>query len=224
MIRRLPLVLLALSSACATGFGEAATGTVDVVLVPAGTVSGGVRFETIELTVGEVLLEADDEAPPQDDGHGHSHSHAHLVAGLRSDSDQGVRSLDLLGAAQPLASLEVPASKFVALTLVAATPAGGCALFAEGTTDLGGSPTPVRICLAADGELSSAPLELEVGRDEAVSVRLLVSVNALLTGVDLSRIAPTDGSIVIDDRSTPFDAGVIRKNLTTAFRASAEGT
>ncbi|AKU91485.1 hypothetical protein [Vulgatibacter incomptus] len=205
-----------LLAGCATGFGEAATGTVDVVVVPAGTVSGGVRFESAFLTVTGIELEEAEAEAGADGGHGHHH-HLFEPAPLA-----GPVTLDLLGGAQTVRRLTVPASSFTALAVGQAPAfdgvAAGCAFFARGTATLDGDNVPVRICLkAVTGVLARVPLELDIGHEEEAEMRLLLSVNDLLTDVDVSLLPREgDGSIVIDARR-PFEATVIRKNLESAF-------
>lgn len=220
MTRHLTLVLLLSAQACATGFGEAATGTVDVTVVPAGAVSGGVRFDQLELTVAAVVFEPEEEEPA-DDGNGHSHSHLVQAAWARPGAD--VRTIDLLGGEQSLESIEMPAARYESVSLVAADASSGdgagCALFARGTTETSGSPVPIRICLLADGALATVPVELELGRDDRIALRILSSVDRILKGIDLSRVPLDGGAILLDDRSTPFEAAMLRRNLASAFFA-----
>jgi len=218
MTRLFALVLLLAAQACATGFGEAATGRVDVIVVPVGTVPGGVSFEQMELTVAEVVLEPEGE-DPSDDGHGHSH----LVQPAWARPGADVRTIDLLGGEQTLESLEMPAAHYESVSLLAADASSGdgagCALFARGTAETSGNPVPIRICLLADGALATVPIELEVGRDDRIALRILSSANGILTGIDLSRVPLAGGAILLDDRSTPFEAAKLRRNLASAFFA-----
>ncbi len=225
---RLLMVLLALPG-CATGFGDDATGTVFVSIVPAGSVSGGVKFHSATLTLGEAELTEVEGSEPAGDDHGHDHSHSHLFdSTLLTASTHlplGSPRIDLLGTEQPLRELQVPATTFGALNLEAedATDGdeAGCALHATGEARILDDRVPVRICLAAlEPLVVSIPLEMEVGLDQAVSLRLFLAVHDLLVGIELGDLVrEADGSIVIDERRTPYAASRLRQNLLTAFSA-----
>ncbi|WP_373044535.1 hypothetical protein [Vulgatibacter sp.] len=214
-MRRL-LVLGALAAGCATGTGEEATGFVEATLLPAGTASGGVRFESALLSLEEIeFLAAEEERDePADDGHGH----AHLTAALRALADPVIdgTSIDLLGAEQPLGSAEVAVATYEAalLELGAATmgEAAGCAIFATGNAAVGGE-LPVVLCVPAPVAVE-VPLGIEVGLGDTTQLRFVFSLNRLLQGVDVLPLAPDpDGTIRIDAATNEAALELVLENL-----------
>lgn len=216
MIRK-ALLLPVLLTGCATGFGEAATGTVDVRLVPAGESSNGVFFESARLGIEEVDLEATEVEEPEDDGHGH----AHLESALALEP-AGPLGLELLAGEAPLGEQEVPVGDYAFAHVHLAPLGDGCLLGAAGTWEGAGSPVPVRICITTGAEepATEVAIDLHVELDQTTVLPLGFAVDRLLEGIDVAGLArESDGSIQIDVDSNPGAAAVIRGNLLASFSA-----
>ncbi len=210
---------LALAAGCATGVGEAATGTVELSVLPAGDASGGVRFDRALLSVAgvELIAAAEVEAPDDD----HDHGHSHLVVRAIAAAPLEAAVVDLLAAEQSLGSVMQPASTYeaahVALAPLATGEGADCSLFATGSATLEEQAVPVRICLPGGLEVD-VELHLDVGHDETTPLRFVFAVNGVLQNVALAALERDAGGIVRIDAA--HNAGVLetlRANVSAAL-------
>lgn len=213
------VVLLSLAAAgCATGYGEAASGTVDVGVLAGAPHLGDVRFERTLLSVGGLeLVPAETEAPAEED-HGHSHlvraampAKARLALVELSPHEQTLGSTTTKAGPQEELHVElVPAG-------ADAGDAAGCAVFAQAAAILGAEEVPLRICVPGAVEVHVS-IVLEVEHDAHVPLPLMFDYAELLHDVDVaSLVRQGGGGIAIDEVNNPAAFAQIRSNLSAAF-------
>lgn len=184
------LLLIALATAgCADGFGEAATGTVDVTLASGMTVLDDLRIERAFLSIGEIELEpaAPTEPPPDD----HGHAHAHLgVRGAAPAVLEGM-PIELLGGEHHLGSVEADVAHYETAHLLLVPGIlendARCSLYVAGTATLGEELVPLQLCIPAGVDVI-VPIELDVEHELESSLGLLLDFGALLHDVHVDEL------------------------------------
>lgn len=226
---RLLFALLLGAGACATGHGEAATGTVEIWLVPEGPGEGPFHIEEARLAVAAVALVGEAEEPANDD---HVHTHAHLREGpadetgrLRRPRSAAIEreipggSFDLLGGEQLLGSAELPVGHWE----LALEPGriegdgGGCTLRAAGHVAIAGEEVPLGICLPLT-EAIELPLHLDVEHGRRHRIAIGCSLGSLLDGIALDALErEEDGSIAIGPDADESIRSALERNLRAGF-------
>ena len=197
--------LLLLFASCATGFGESAGGTVEIVVGGAPADVGGLELQMAYLGIGEIELPAAEQEEPPDDGHGH----AHLRAALSLPA-----SIDLLGAPQHLRTRRLPAAHYESAH-VALEAIDGCMLELVGKLD----ERPLRVCLE-DGEHLELPLELDVEHGERVELHLEVALRRIMEVLKSAQLQPdADGVLRVDGAHDRNTGALLRQALREAIAA-----
>lgn len=224
---RLLFALLLGAGACATGHGEAATGTVEIWLVPEGPGEGPFHIEEARLAVAAVALVGEAEEPANDD---HVHTHAHLREGPADETGRRPQSaaiereipggsFDLLGGEQLLGSAELPVGHWE----LALEPGriegdgGGCTLRAAGHVAIAGEEVPLGICLPLT-EAIELPLHLDVEHGRRHRIAIGCSLGSLLDGIALDALErEEDGSIAIGPDADESIRSALERNLRAGF-------